>query len=61
MRWRVEPGQVIDGFTLQEHIGTGGMALLWIVTREDDPTPLVVAVARALAAAHPQGQVENDD
>src|SRR3712207_8675391 len=44
MRWRLEPGMVIDGFTLQEHVSTGGMALLWTVTREDDPTLLVMKI-----------------
>lgn len=42
MRLRLEPGMVIDGFTLHEHLSTGGMAQIWSVTREDDPTPLVM-------------------
>ncbi|MCD6072891.1 MAG: serine/threonine protein kinase [Microvirga sp.] len=53
MRWRLEPGMVIDGFTLQEHISTGGMALLWIVTREDDQTPLVMKIPLLLDSDDP--------
>ncbi|WP_201834298.1 serine/threonine protein kinase [Microvirga zambiensis] len=44
MRWRLSPGTEIDGFTLLEHLGTGGMAQLWAVTREGDPTPLVMKI-----------------
>ncbi len=44
---------VIDGFTLQEHISTGGMALLWTVTREDDPTPLVMKIPLLLDSDDP--------
>ena len=33
MRWRLSPGMVIDGFELQENLGTGGMAQLWAVAR----------------------------
>ena len=35
---------MIDGFELQEHLGTGGMAQLWAVAREGDPTPLVMKI-----------------
>jgi serine/threonine protein kinase len=35
---------VVDGFELQEHLGTGGMAQLWSVSREGDPTPLVMKI-----------------
>ncbi|WP_243369854.1 serine/threonine protein kinase [Microvirga solisilvae] len=38
MRLRLEPGMVIDGFTLVEHLNTGGMAQIWSVTREGDET-----------------------
>jgi eukaryotic-like serine/threonine-protein kinase len=53
MRWRLEPGQVIDGFTLQEHVSTGGMALLWTVTREDDPITLVMKIPLLLDSDDP--------
>ncbi|HEU6440769.1 MAG TPA: protein kinase, partial [Microvirga sp.] len=42
MRLRLEPGMVIDGFTLREHVSTGGMAQIWSAEREDDPAPLVM-------------------
>lgn len=44
MRPRLSPGMVIDGFELQEHLGTGGTAQLWIVRRAEDPTPLVMKI-----------------
>jgi serine/threonine protein kinase len=44
MRLRLSPGMIVDGFTLQEHLGTGGMAQIWAVSREGDPTPLVMKV-----------------
>ncbi|SCY17519.1 serine/threonine protein kinase [Microvirga guangxiensis] len=39
MRLRLEPGMEIDGFTLREHLSTGGMAQIWSVERNDDPSP----------------------
>ncbi|MBJ6126609.1 serine/threonine protein kinase [Microvirga splendida] len=53
MRWRLEPGMVIDGFELREHLDTGGMALLWSVTREGDPTPLVMKIPLLLDSDDP--------
>ncbi|WP_373371479.1 serine/threonine protein kinase [Microvirga sesbaniae] len=53
MRWRLHPGQVIDGFTLQENLGTGGMAQLWAVTREDDPAPLIMKVPMLIDSDDP--------
>ena len=53
MRWRLEPGMVIDGFELQEHLGTGGMAQLWAVAREGDPTPLVMKIPLLLDSDDP--------
>ncbi|MGF9756119.1 bifunctional serine/threonine-protein kinase/universal stress protein [Microvirga sp. 0TCS3.31] len=44
---------VIDGFELREHISTGGMALLWTVTREGDPTPLVMKIPLLLDSDDP--------
>jgi hypothetical protein len=31
MRAQLQPGQVIDGFVLEEKVGAGGMAKLWAV------------------------------
>jgi eukaryotic-like serine/threonine-protein kinase len=44
----LEPGQVIDGFRLEERSHQGGMAQLWRVTRlgSDDPLPLIMKVPR---------------
>jgi nucleotide-binding universal stress UspA family protein len=38
------PGQVIDGFTLEEPLHRGGMATLWAVTHPDHALPLVMKV-----------------
>jgi eukaryotic-like serine/threonine-protein kinase len=45
---RLHPGQVIDGFVLEERTHQGGMAALWRVTRvgSDDPLPLIMKVPR---------------
>src|SRR4051794_20893482 len=42
MRLRLSPGMVIDGFVLQEHLATGGMAQIWAVSRENDPASLIM-------------------
>jgi D-alanyl-D-alanine carboxypeptidase len=38
-----------------------GVTMTFALNAQDDPTPLVAAAAGALAAAHRQGQVEDDD
>ncbi|MBS0435246.1 MAG: protein kinase [Proteobacteria bacterium] len=48
---RLEAGQVIDGFRLEEHLHQGGMAHLWRVTRVDAApgeaaAPLIMKVPR---------------
>lgn len=47
---RLEAGQVIDGFRLEEHLHQGGMAHLWRVTRVadegGDASPLIMKVPR---------------
>jgi nucleotide-binding universal stress UspA family protein len=42
MRLRLSPGMVIDGFMLEEHLATGGMAQIWAVSRENDPASLIM-------------------
>jgi eukaryotic-like serine/threonine-protein kinase len=44
----LQPGQVIDGFRMDERTHQGGMAALWRVTRigADDPLPLIMKVPR---------------
>ena len=53
MRWRLHPGMVIDGFTLEENLGTGGMAQLWAVRRDDDPTPLIMKIPMLIDSDDP--------
>ena len=49
------PGQVIDGFRLEERLHTGGFAHVWRVTRPGsaDPMPLVMKVPRMLGGRDP--------
>lgn len=46
--YRLEAGQVIDGFRLEEHLHRGGMAHLWRVSRVDtaEDLPLIMKVPR---------------
>lgn len=39
---RLEPGAVIDGFTIGEQIGKGGMSILWRVTHPDYDLPMLM-------------------
>ena len=41
---RLEPGQMIDGFRLEEPLNPGGMANVWRVTRADTALPLVMKI-----------------
>jgi serine/threonine protein kinase len=66
MRWRLSPGMVVDGFELQDNLGTGGMAQLWTVTRAraSDPKmvssvgidPMLGPLSGASFEADPKGQ-----
>ena len=40
----IEPGAVIDGFTIGECVHRGGMATLWSVTWPDSDTPMLMKV-----------------
>jgi serine/threonine protein kinase len=42
----VEPGAVIDGFTIGECVHRGGMATLWSVTRPELASPLLMKIPR---------------
>jgi serine/threonine protein kinase len=42
----VEPGAVLDGFTLGECVHRGGMATLWSVGREDLAVPVLMKIPR---------------
>lgn len=43
---RIEAGAVVDGFTVEERIHAGGMALIYRVTRPGSAAPLVMKVPR---------------
>ena len=49
----VQPGAVIDGFTLGECVHTGGMATLWSVTRPDLAMPLLMKIPRVSEGEDP--------
>jgi nucleotide-binding universal stress UspA family protein len=42
----IEPGTVIDGFTIGDCVHSGGMAMLWNVTRPDISAPLLMKIPR---------------
>ena len=44
---------VIDGFVLQENLGTGGMAQLWAVSRPGEATPLVMKIPMLIDSDDP--------
>src|SRR5579884_2839050 len=45
MRTRLEPGQIIDGFRLEERLHRGGMAVVWRVTHaEHTGMPLAMKI-----------------
>ena len=43
-RSQVQPGAIIDGFTIGECVHSGGMATLWSVTRPDIAAPLLMKI-----------------
>src|SRR5664279_5518089 len=49
----VQPGAVIDGFTVGECVHTGGMATLWSVTRPDIAAPLLMKIPRVSEGEDP--------
>jgi serine/threonine protein kinase len=49
----VQPGEVIDGFTVGECVHSGGMATLWSVTRPDLATPLLMKIPRVSEGEDP--------
>jgi serine/threonine protein kinase len=52
-RLSVQPGAVIDGFTVGECVHTGGMATLWSVTRPDIAAPLLMKIPRVSEGEDP--------
>ncbi len=49
----VQPGAVIDGFTVGECVHRGGMATLWSVTRADIPSPVLMKIPRVSEGEDP--------
>jgi eukaryotic-like serine/threonine-protein kinase len=49
----VQPGAVIDGFTIGDCVHSGGMATLWSVTRPDMSTPLLMKIPRVSEGEDP--------
>jgi nucleotide-binding universal stress UspA family protein len=49
----IEPGAVIDGFTIAEHVHSGGMATLWSVTHRDIAAPLLMKIPRVSEGEDP--------
>jgi hypothetical protein len=61
----VEPGAVIDGFTVGACIHRGGLATLWSVTRADVTVPLLMKIPRISEGDDPAAivgfEMEQDD
>jgi serine/threonine protein kinase len=49
----IQPGAVIDGFTIGENVHSGGMATLWSVTHPDFDVPLLMKVPRVSEGEDP--------
>ena len=49
----VQPGAIIDGFTIGECVHSGGMATLWSVTRPDIAVPLLMKIPRVSEGEDP--------
>src|SRR3954470_14856482 len=49
----VEPGAVLDGFTVGECVHRGGMATLWSATRPDISLPLLMKIPRVSEGEDP--------
>jgi eukaryotic-like serine/threonine-protein kinase len=52
-RLSVQPGAVIDGFTIGECVHSGGMATLWSVTWPDVDVPLLMKIPRVSEGEDP--------
>ena len=54
---RLEPGQIIDGFRLEQRLNPGGMSDLWRVTRAGAAMPMVMKIPFARGGDSPIGVV----
>src|ERR1700675_2952968 len=48
-----EPGVIVDGFRLEERVHSGGMAVLWRVSRPGATMPMLMKVPRIGEGADP--------
>src|SRR5581483_2033610 len=53
----VQPGQVLDGFTIGECLHRGGMATLWSVSHPDIASELLMKIPRVSEGEDPAGIV----
>lgn len=53
VRPKIEPGAVIDGFTIGELVHNGGMATLWSVSHPGIEVPLLMKVPRVSEGEDP--------
>src|SRR4249920_502586 len=52
-KFLLQPGAVIDGFTVGECVHSGGMATLWSVTHPDIAGPLLMKIPRVSEGEDP--------
>ncbi len=52
-KFTMEPGAVLDGFTLGECVHRGGMATLWSVSRDDIAVPVLMKIPRVAEGEDP--------
>jgi serine/threonine protein kinase len=52
-RSKIQPGAVIDGFTVRDHVHTGGMATLWSASHPGIEVPLLMKVPRVSEGEDP--------
>jgi serine/threonine protein kinase len=53
VRPKIEPGAVVDGFTIAECVHTGGMATLWSVSHPGIEVPLLMKIPRVSEGEDP--------
>src|SRR5271166_2218836 len=52
-RSKIEPGAVIDGFSVGERVHSGGMATLWSVSHPGIEVPLLMKIPRVSEGEDP--------
>ncbi|WP_028312371.1 serine/threonine protein kinase [Derxia gummosa] len=54
---KLAPGMLVDGYRIEAHLHSGGMAALWKVTRDDLPEPAVMKTPALSDPSDPTGIV----